>query len=164
MIRILTTCYNARPYIGKTIESLQMQNYHDWHCYITDGISTDDSVQHIRGLIQGDSRFTLMLNKEKHYQPGNYWQILQKKNIDNEDICITLDGDDWLSDNMVLDRVLNYYRDAFKEKTSDDELTIRKNIWRALFREFLTDELRIALEGVSVVRWSIKWPDWFRIP
>lgn len=60
--------------------------------------------------------------------------------------------------------MLNYYRDAFKEKTSDDELTIRKNIWRALFREFLTDELRIALEGVSVVRWSIKWPDWFRIP
>lgn len=55
--------------------------------------------------------------------------------------------------------MLNYYRDAFKEKTSDDELTIRKNIWRALFREFLTDELRIALEGVSVVRWSIKWPD-----
>ena len=109
MIQILTTCYNAKPYIGRTIESLKMQNHTDWSCYITDDMSTDDSVAHIKSLIKDDSRFTLIVNKKKYYQPGNYWQVLQLKDIADEDICITLDGDDWLPNNGILDNVLRYY-------------------------------------------------------
>ncbi len=106
---ILTTCYNAKPYIGRTIESLKVQKYTDWHCYITDDMSTDGSAEHIKSLIKDDSRFTLIVNTIKHYQPGNYWQVLKLKNIDDEDICITLDGDDWLPNGDVLDNVLGYY-------------------------------------------------------
>jgi len=64
----------------------------------------------------------------------------------------------------VAERAFQTYRDAFKEKEADDEPTIRKNIWRALYREFLTEERRISLEGVGLLRWSIRWPDWHRIP
>jgi len=109
MIKILTTCYNAKPYIDRTIKSLKLQKYTDWHCYITDDMSTDGSVAHVRELIKDDSRFTLIVNGIKHYQPGNYWQVLQLKDIDDEDICITLDGDDWLPHAGVLDNVLRYY-------------------------------------------------------
>jgi superfamily II DNA/RNA helicase len=64
----------------------------------------------------------------------------------------------------IADKALRDYRDAFKRKESDDEPTIRKNIWSALYREFLTEERRISLEGVGLVRWCIKWPDWFKTP
>lgn len=56
------------------------------------------------------------------------------------------------------------YRDYFKQQESDDELTIHKNIWRALYREFLTAEQRVSLEGTGLIYWSIQWPDWIEVP
>lgn len=50
----------------------------------------------------------------------------------------------------------------FPSATSD--LQLRREAWLALCGEFLTDEPRISLEGVGLTRWSIKWPDWFRVP
>ncbi|MDI6848758.1 MAG: DEAD/DEAH box helicase [Candidatus Saccharicenans sp.] len=44
------------------------------------------------------------------------------------------------------------------------DLELRREGWLGVYREFLTDELRLSLEGVRLVRWSIKWPDWFKIP
>lgn len=69
-----------------------------------------------------------------------------------------------ISLSTIADKSSRDYRDAFKRKQADDEPTIRKNIWAALYREFLTEEQRISLEGVGLVRWSIKWPEWFKIP
>jgi len=51
---------------------------------------------------------------------------------------------------------------VFPPATGDLEL--RHEAWLSLYREFLTDEPRISLEGVGVIRWSIKWPDWFEVP
>lgn len=64
----------------------------------------------------------------------------------------------------IADKSFHSYHNAFKEKESDDQPMIRKNIWRALYREFLTDEQRISLEGVGLVRWSVNWPNWFKLP
>ncbi|MCK4329523.1 DEAD/DEAH box helicase [candidate division WOR-3 bacterium] len=71
---------------------------------------------------------------------------------------------DGISLDTLADKAFHDYRDSFKEKESDDEPKIRKNIWRALYREFLTDEPRISLEGVGLLRWYIKWPEKLKIP
>jgi len=59
-------------------------------------------------------------------------------------------------------------RDLFRGKNifppATGDLELRRDAWLGLYRELLTDEPRISLEGVGLVRWSIKWPDWFRIP
>ena len=44
------------------------------------------------------------------------------------------------------------------------DLELRREAWLSLYREFLTDEPRISLEGVGSIRWSIKWPEWFKVP
>lgn len=64
----------------------------------------------------------------------------------------------------IADRALSNFRESFKGSESDDEPTIRKNIWRALYREFLSEEQRISLEGVGLIRWSIEFPKWFTVP
>ena len=69
-----------------------------------------------------------------------------------------------LSLSTLAAHLFHQFRDAFREKPSDDNLKIRANIWRTLYREYLTDEQRISLEGVGLVRWSIEWPDWFMVP
>ncbi|WP_174582553.1 DEAD/DEAH box helicase [Candidatus Methylacidithermus pantelleriae] len=51
---------------------------------------------------------------------------------------------------------------VFPPATGDLEL--RRKAWISLYREFLTHEPRISLEGVGLVRWSIKWPGLFEIP
>jgi hypothetical protein len=53
-------------------------------------------------------------------------------------------------------------KNVFPPAMSDREL--RNNAWLAFYREYLTDEPRISLEGVGLVRWLLKWPDWLRIP
>lgn len=63
-----------------------------------------------------------------------------------------------LSLSSLADRMYRDFGDAFKEKDKDDPLKIKKNIWRTLYREFLTEEQRISLEGVGLVRWSISLP------
>jgi hypothetical protein len=59
-------------------------------------------------------------------------------------------------------------RDVFRQKhvfpPATSDLQLRREAWLALYREFLTGNPRISLEGVGVARWAIKRPKWFRAP
>lgn len=44
------------------------------------------------------------------------------------------------------------------------EIELRRQAWLAVYREYLTEEPRISLEGVGLMRWSIKLPPWVRVP
>tara|TARA_Y100000389_G_scaffold312_1_gene287 strand:+ start:9164 stop:9883 length:720 start_codon:yes stop_codon:yes gene_type:complete len=107
---ILTTLYNAENYIERCINSIISQNYTDFKCYITDDMSTDNSVNIVKNVILNDDRFILIENTKKLYQPGNYDQVIRhNKSIDDNEIIIEVDGDDWLPDPHVFDRVKNIY-------------------------------------------------------
>ena len=109
-IIIVTTLYNAEKYISKCISSIKEQNYTDFTCYITDDISTDNSIQKLTKAIGVDKRFILYKNKTKAYQPGNYdYVIRHNEKIDNYDIIVELDGDDWFPDSNVLTRIKKVY-------------------------------------------------------
>jgi glycosyltransferase involved in cell wall biosynthesis len=113
MIVILTTLYNAENYIGKCIKSIKKQKNTEFKCFILNDLSTDISSDIAEELIRGDDRFFLINNTSKMYQPGNYNQIINGDyNLDDNDIVIELDGDDWFPDDNVLDRVLNAYSDG----------------------------------------------------
>lgn len=111
MLRILTTLYNARKYLHKCVGSIRGQSERRFHCYILDDISTDGSYELALGLVRRDSRFTVVRNGRKQWQPGNYQQIIQREEVHDEDICITVDGDDWLPDKEVFARIWKTYED-----------------------------------------------------
>jgi hypothetical protein len=97
------------------------------------------------------------------YLEDSYRDILSRNLVLK--VARTFEGKyaDGLSLRTIASHALNRYADGFKERESDDEPTILKNVWSALYREFLSPEQRICLEGVGLIRWSIKWPRWFRI-
>lgn len=59
-------------------------------------------------------------------------------------------------------------RELFRKKQvfppSMSDLGLFRKAWLNLYREFLTDEPRISLEGVGLIRWLIKWPHTFEVP
>jgi glycosyltransferase involved in cell wall biosynthesis len=111
-IIILTTTYNCENYVEKCLSTIMTQTHKDFRCFITDDLSTDNTVNKVKNFISGDNRFTLVENKNKMSQPGNYNQIIRGNfNFDDNDVCIEVDGDDWLSDSKVLERINNLYSD-----------------------------------------------------
>lgn len=114
---ILTTTYNCQDFIERCIYSIMSQSFKDFTCYITDDLSTDNTVKIIEDIIKEDKRFILIKNKSKMYQPGNYDQVIRGLNIGDDEICVEVDGDDLLPDRNVLQRIKEVYDD--------------KNIWLA---------------------------------
>jgi glycosyltransferase involved in cell wall biosynthesis len=107
---IVTTAYNCQDYIEKCIGSLMRQNFTDFKCYITDDLSTDNTVNVIKNMIKNDNRFILVENKVKMYQPGNYDQVIRNNsNIQDNEVIIEVDGDDWLPDSKTLSRINEVY-------------------------------------------------------
>ena len=115
---ILTTTYNCENYIEKCLFSLMSQKFSDFKCYITDDISTDKTTQLIEQTIKNDPRFFLIKNKSKLYQPGNYDQIINGNSIPDEEVCVEVDGDDWLPDSNVFTRISDVYQDPSVWMTS----------------------------------------------
>jgi glycosyltransferase involved in cell wall biosynthesis len=108
---ILTTTYNCEKYVEKSLLSIMSQNFKDFTCYITDDMSTDNTVDIIKNTINGDSRFILIENQSKMYQAGNYDQVIRLREIPDNEICVEVDGDDWLPNSNVLTLVNEVYQD-----------------------------------------------------
>jgi len=109
---IVTTLYNAEEYVERCLASIMSQKFKDFKCYITDDISTDNSVAIVKEFIKNDNRFILIENESKMYQPGNYDQVIRdNKEIDDNEIIIEIDGDDWLPNTSTLGRINDVYQD-----------------------------------------------------
>ena len=108
---ILTTSYNCEKIVEKSLLSIMGQRFKDFKCYITDDLSTDNTVDVIRNTISGDDRFILIENKQKMYQPGNYDQVIRGLDIPDNEICVEIDGDDWLPNSNVLSFINDAYKD-----------------------------------------------------
>lgn len=106
---ITTALYNSEKYIKRCIDSVKSQTYKNFKMVITDDMSTDRSCEIVKDNISGDDRFILIENKTKLYVPGNHFQVSKLDFVDDEDILVTLDGDDWFFDENVLSRVFSYY-------------------------------------------------------
>jgi len=106
---ILTTTYNCENYIEKCLYSLMSQSFKEFKCFITDDLSTDNTVKKIKSIIEGDSRFVLVQNTTKLFQPGNYDNIIRNYIKDDQEICVEVDGDDWLVNSKVLEKINEIY-------------------------------------------------------
>lgn len=107
---ILTTTYNCEKFVEKSLVTIMTQKFKEFKCYITDDMSTDKTVDIIKKTINGDDRFILIENKTKMYQVGNYDQVIRGLNISDDEICVEVDGDDWLPNSNVLSLINETYK------------------------------------------------------
>lgn len=110
---IVTGFYNAENYIERCLYSIKSQTFADFKCYITHDLSTDNSVNLVKNYIKNDPRFILVDdNDKKLYQAGNFDKTIRyNKDIDDNELIIEVDGDDWLPDSNVFKRINDLYKD-----------------------------------------------------
>jgi len=108
--KIIVPFYNAGPWIGKCVDSIKRQRYDNFECVLIDDMSDDSSLVAARTVINGDPRFRIITNKEKHYALENIAMGIETSNkINDEDVIIVLDGDDWFISSLSLSKLNEEY-------------------------------------------------------
>ena len=166
MIKFVCCFWNAENYIKNCIRTLKTQKDSDFEVYLIDDMSTDKSVEIVKKLIEGDSRFKLTVNTEKKFKLKNLDELILTFN--DEDIVIEIDGDDFLLSQDVVGDIRNTYSNGnvwltngsfmysngdsgFSSKGNPD--TIRKDVftfshlrtwksflWKAIPKDYLLDD------------------------
>ena len=111
-LKIIVPMYNVEKWVGNCIQSIKNQVYTDFECVIIDDISTDMTVAIVEDIIKGDPRFTLIVNQEKKYALQNIYEGIEFLDPADEDVIVTIDGDDWLYDDSVFHSVVEAYRET----------------------------------------------------
>ena len=109
--KIIIPLYNVQDWIKICIRSVKAQTYKNFQCIIIDDISTDNSVEIINKEIAGDERFKLIVNTDKAFALKNIYDGINLSSPDDEDIIVTLDGDDWLAGKDVLQHLNEIYNE-----------------------------------------------------
>jgi glycosyltransferase involved in cell wall biosynthesis len=109
--KIVIPLYNAEKWIKFCIRSIKNQTFENFDCIILDDISTDSSAEVVRKEIEGDNRFKLVINSEKSFSLKNIYDGIGLMSPDDEDVIVTIDGDDWLANKDVLQKLNNVYNE-----------------------------------------------------
>jgi len=147
-IKVIVPGYNCEPWIHKTINSIKNQTFTNFKCIVIDDTSTDNTFKAAEQTINGDNRFKLVRNTENNGALKNIYDGIKIISEDDEDVIITVDGDDWVYDENVFEKVSATYLDnnclitygSFIEYpsnithpyylTSYDENVIQNNLFR----------------------------------
>tara|TARA_R110000824_G_scaffold4779_4_gene22688 strand:+ start:11052 stop:11807 length:756 start_codon:yes stop_codon:yes gene_type:complete len=110
--KIIVPSYNNEKWLHACLKSVQLQTYDNYQCIIVDDCSTDSSSEIIEREIDKNSKFVFIKNDERKLALRNIYEAIEHSNPDNEDVIITLDGDDWFATKNVLEILNNKYKET----------------------------------------------------
>jgi glycosyltransferase involved in cell wall biosynthesis len=109
-INVIVPVYNAENYIEKCVQSIEAQDYDNYHVYIIDDCSTDSTRSLIYKSIQDHSKFSIIYNAENKGAVCNQIETVSELCNDFDDIIMLIDGDDWLiNDPNIFHKYNNIY-------------------------------------------------------
>jgi len=113
IVIIVPTYNNSRQDVCiKNITSLLDQDYDNFHVYIVNDCSTDDTVAKLKTFLSTHPRadkVTIIDNKKRVGAMANYYAIIHT--LPDHEIVLNVDGDDWLSGSHVLNYINDVYND-----------------------------------------------------
>lgn len=102
LVSVIVPCYNDAKYITECLGSVLAQSFEDWECIVIDDGSTDESVQLISLIADGDERI-------RYTRHGVNAGLSAARNtglrLSRGRLIAFLDSDDLLTEDSLLDRV-----------------------------------------------------------
>ena len=108
--------YNNKDWYKRNIESMISQKNANWHMIYIDDCSDDGTFDLVKEYLSDKGMIDkcTLIRQDKQYGQA-YNRYLAYHLCNDEDVCILLDGDDWLIDDTVLD----YLEDFMKREDVD---------------------------------------------
>ena len=109
---IVTPFYNVEEWVKYCVRSVAKQQYDNYSHFLIDDISTDNSADIIENEALLNEKIKLIKNTTKKYALKNIYDTLEEIKPDDEDIIVILDGDDWLANGNVLNKLNQIYNET----------------------------------------------------
>ena len=109
---VVVPTYNNSRWCIKNIESIIMQQYDNYHVYIIDDCSTDDTYEKLQSYIiqhRLEDKVTLRRNAIHQGPMANWYHTIH--DLEDHLIVLNIDGDDWLPDDQVFVKINKAYHD-----------------------------------------------------
>lgn len=109
-IVVITCMYNNEQWVEKNLSLIFGQKYTNFRVIVIDDASTDRTAEMIQSFIttnEASYKTTFIKNKTRKRKLANLYTILHT--VDDDDIVIIIDGDDWLAHPYVFAYINNVY-------------------------------------------------------
>ncbi|XCF07745.1 glycosyltransferase family 2 protein [Tamlana crocina] len=159
MASIIIPVYNREALIGKTLKSVEKQNYRHWECIIVDDGSVDDTIEIVKLFIAKDDKFKLYERPAESIKGASTCRNigLQKS---KGDYIIFLDSDDTLTPRCLENRI-----SKISEYAKEDFLVFPMGVSRneEVYKKEIPLKSNYLLEFLNYkLSWSIMCPIWKR--
>ena len=107
---VVIPSYNNVKWCEKNIQSTIDQNYENYRVIYTDDCSSDGTFEKVSEVVNASNKkdkFTLIKNSTRIGALANLYNMIHS--CDDDEIILTLDGDDWLSNEHVIGRLNEIY-------------------------------------------------------
>ena len=107
---IVVPSYNNELYCETNLASILGQNYSNYRIIYTDDHSSDKTVEKVESIVAKSSKakhFTLVKNDVRLGAMENLYNMINE--CDDDEIVVTVDGDDWLTSSNVLTKLNDIY-------------------------------------------------------
>jgi len=111
-IVVVICSYNNQEYYRKNLQTVLDQEYAHFRVIYVDDCSPDGTGEAVANFIKEHphgNKVQLIRNKSRKKAMSNLWHAIHS--CRDEEIVVTVDGDDWLPHNKVLSIVASYYND-----------------------------------------------------
>tara|TARA_R110000824_G_scaffold9229_4_gene41403 strand:- start:8654 stop:9397 length:744 start_codon:yes stop_codon:yes gene_type:complete len=107
---VISPVHNAEEWIGKCIASTKKQTYKDFRHVIINDASTDKTFEKAIEAVGKDDRYILGHVPNKSGTLHSHIQGVENSLAKPYDIIVHLDGDDWFTDENVLQTIYDTYK------------------------------------------------------
>lgn len=109
MFRIVIVGWNVGNYIEKCVKSVINQNYKDWTACVVLDPSDDNSYEAAYRASSGYPQIRVCMNSSRMFATANIIRSIKEQFCKDDDVIVTIDGDDWLAGPDTLSIVKGYY-------------------------------------------------------
>jgi len=104
---VIVPSFNNEVYVERNLTSILSQEYDNYRVIYIDDASTDTTYEKVKELVADKSNVELIRNEINLGALHNLYHAIHS--CSDEEIVLTVDGDDWLAHSKVLQELNKYY-------------------------------------------------------